>query len=113
MVTSRTVFQKKFRSVGGGRKAHALEVRKELFQWFVDVRPALTHDYRRLFFFYKLRNFMQIDCNSIYIHLRKNTSSSQTNGSRAGNLNIESLCETQINAIQFPKKTVALEYKIT
>ena len=38
---------------------------------------------------------------------------SQTNESRAGNLNMEILCDTQINVIQFLKKIVALKYKIT
>ena len=56
---------------------------------------------------------MQIRCNSIHIHLRKNSSSSQTNESRVGSLNMESLGYAQINVIPFPKKTVALEYKIT
>ena len=56
---------------------------------------------------------MQIGCNSIHMHLRKKSSSSQTNGPWAGNLDMKSLCDTQINVIQFPKKAVALEYKIT
>ena len=29
--------KKKFRSVGGGRKVGALEVREVLFQWFVTI----------------------------------------------------------------------------
>ena len=42
MVTSKTVLlEKKFRSVGGGRKAHALEVREALFHWFANVRTSL------------------------------------------------------------------------
>ena len=49
----------------------------------------------------------------IQIHLRKTSSNSQTSGSRAGNLSMESLCDTQINVIQFPKKSAALKYKIT
>ena len=47
---------------------------------------------------------MQIGCNSIQIHLRKNSSSSQTNGSRFWSLNMDSLRDTQTNVIQFPKK---------
>ena len=39
---------------------------------------------------------MQIGCNSIHIRLRKNSSSSQTNESTAGNLNMGSLYDTQI-----------------
>ena len=52
------VAEKKFRFVGGGRKARALEVTEALFQWFVDAIPALKGDCRRFFFFYKLRSFM-------------------------------------------------------
>ena len=36
------VSRKKFRSLGGGRKARAVEVREELFQWFIDVRTSLN-----------------------------------------------------------------------
>ena len=35
------VAKKKFCSVDGGRKAHALQVREALFQWLVDVRTSL------------------------------------------------------------------------
>ena len=102
---------KNFRSVGGGRKGHDLEVREALFQWFVDVRTSLKARLPKNLFplqFMHL-NFMQIGCNSIHIHLRENSSTSQTNGSRTENLNMESLCDIQIRVIQFPKKTAALE----
>jgi len=36
------VSRKKFRSLGGGQKAFAVEVRNELFQWFIDVRTSLN-----------------------------------------------------------------------
>ena len=70
--------------------------------------PALKQHYRRLYFFYKLRHFMQIGCYSIQIHLRKNSSSSQTNGSRFWSLNMDSLGDTQTNVIQFPKKDCSI-----
>lgn len=35
------VAKKKFRSVGGGRKYRAVEVREALFAWFIDVRSSL------------------------------------------------------------------------
>ena len=35
------VLLKNFRSLGGGRKGHGLEVREALYQWFVDVRTSL------------------------------------------------------------------------
>ena len=104
---------KKFHSVGGCRKARALLIREVLFQWFVDLRSSLKTRLLKALFFYKLRNFVQIGCSSIHMHLRKNSSSSKTNESRTGNLNMESLCDTQINVIQFQKKAVPLEYKIT
>ena len=95
------------------RKARALLIREVLFQWFVDLRSSLKTRLLKALFFYKLRNFVQIGCSSIHMHLRKNSSSSKTNESRTGNLNMESLCDTQINVIQFQKKAVPLEYKIT
>ena len=107
------VAKKKFRSVGGGREIRTLQVWETLFQWFVDVRTSLKAQLPKGLFLYKVRHFMQIGCNSIHIHLRKNSSSSQTKRSGAENLNMESLCDTQINVIQFPKKTAALAYKIT
>ena len=36
------VSRKTFRSLGDGQKARAVEVRDELFQWFIDVRTSLN-----------------------------------------------------------------------
>ena len=49
--------KKKFRSVGGGRKAHALEVREELFQWFVDVRTSLKARLPKALFLLQAKKF--------------------------------------------------------
>ena len=51
---------------------------------------------------------MQIGCNSIQIHLRNDSLSSQTNGSRVGSLNMDSLGDTQTNLIPFPKKDCSI-----
>ena len=77
--------------------AKKMQSREWLFQLFVAVKISITKGS----FFYKLRHCMQIDCNSIHKHLRQNSLSCQTN--------MESLCYTQINFIQFIKKTVALD----
>ena len=78
-----------------------------LFQWFVDMRTSLKVRLLKDFFLLQPKKF-----NSDWLQQHPHTpeeqqsSNSQTNGSRAGNL--ESLCDNQ-----FLKKTVALEYKIT
>ena len=73
------VSRKKFRSLGGGQKAFAAEVRNELFQWFIDVRTSL-HAYQRHYSFCKPTKFMKIGYSSTQTRLRKNNSSFKTSG---------------------------------
>ena len=51
------VAKKKFRSFGGFRKAHALEVREALFQWFVGVRASLKARLPKALFLLQAKKF--------------------------------------------------------
>ena len=107
-----SVANKKIRSIGGRRKAHACEVRKALFHWLIDIRSSLKARLPKSLFILQAKKLYE-DWLQQHPETPKRNCDSQTSGSKVGNKNMGSPYAHQISAIQFPETTASSESRIT
>ena len=80
-----------------------------LYSWGLLISErARKHTCESPFFIKKPNKIVKVGSNTISLRQTKKILSSQINGPKAGNQNMESLYPNQISIFQFPEKTVSL-----
>lgn len=97
---------KKIRTFGGSRKCKAVEVWKNLFQWFMDLRTSLKPRLPKSLFRLPANNFTRTCWNRTQMLKMKINFCFQTNGSLGKKKDMEFTCTYQTSVLQYSKMIV-------